>query len=221
MAQTMSRAVVATATVQVLGTCAILAWVPTNAWKLAAFFVLWALSFRRVSRAEVAVGVVSCLIFTGMNVGALKQGVFVFLRPDVLGMPVWELFMWGFYVLHGLRFLRGKPPAGPYWIPLILAVAFSVPFSTIVDPNLLLLATGTVLLVAFCAFHERDDFYYAGYFVLLGAAIEYTGVFSGQWHYPANPFSGVPFWFVTMWGGVGLFVRRLLLRFVVGGSNGG
>jgi len=44
----------------------------------------------------------------------------------------------------------------------------------------------------------------------MGAIIEYTGVWSGQWLYPGHPWSGVPLWFMPMWGGVGLFTRQLL-----------
>ena len=55
------------------------------------------------------------------------------------------------------------------------------------------------------------DFAYVAYMVILGALIEYTGVWAGQWSYPENPPGGVPLWFITMWGGVGLFTRRLVL----------
>jgi len=36
-------------------------------------------------------------------------------------------------------------------------------------------------------------------------------VHSGQWGYPGNPPGGVPLWFITMWGGIGLFMRRLIV----------
>jgi hypothetical protein len=60
-------------------------------------------------------------------------------------------------------------------------------------------------------FHEKLDLAYAGYMILVGALIEYTGVWSAQWGYPGSPPGGVPLWFITMWGGVGLFTRRLVL----------
>jgi hypothetical protein len=46
---------------------------------------------------------------------------------------------------------------------------------------------------------------------VLGALIEYTGVWTGQWHYPGRHLGGVPLWFLPMWAGVGLFTRRLVL----------
>jgi hypothetical protein len=53
----------------------------------------------------------------------------------------------------------------------------------------------------------------------LGALIEYVDVWTGQWHYPGHPYGGVPLWFVTMWAGVGLFARRLILPLLCGGGG--
>jgi hypothetical protein len=196
---------------QLFGTLLVLAAVPGNALKLAGFAVIWATTFRRLTRAELVLFVLVCALFTGMNAGALQQGVFFFNHPDLLGMPVWEFFIWGFYVLHLIRMVDGPAPEGKLWLPLALAVAFAIPFSTIADAQMLLLATAIILGVALAFFHERLDLAYAGYMILVGALIEYTGVWSGQWGYPGDPPGGVPLWFVTMWGGVGLFTRRLVL----------
>jgi hypothetical protein len=32
-----------------------------------------------------------------------------------------------------------------------------------------------------------------------------------QWHYPGQPWGGVPLWLFTLWAGFGLFTRRLIL----------
>jgi hypothetical protein len=197
--------------VQLAGTLLILAAAPANWLKLASFVVLWTATLRRVSRAELAVYCVVCIAFIVANLGALQQGVFFFRHPDFLGMPVYEFFMWGFYVLHLIRMVGGPAPSGRIWLPLALAVAFATPFSTISDSNTLLLATAVVLAVALAFFHERLDLAYTGYMIFVGALIEYTGVWSGEWGYPGDPPGGVPLWFVTMWGGVGLFTRRLVV----------
>lgn len=196
---------------QVPATMAILAFVPTNPGKLAALALLWALTFRRLDRADAVFYGAVCLFFTAMNAASLKQGIFAFTRPDLLGMPVYELFMWGFYLLHTRRVLGGPAPQGRRAQAWILALLYSAAFATIHDGNLLLLVTGVLLAAGLALFHEREDLAYTGYMVLLGAAIEYTGVHSGQWAYPGDPPGGVPLWFVTLWGGVGLFLRRLLL----------
>lgn len=71
--------------------------------------------------------------------------------------------------------------------------------------------SAALLAVCLALFNQRMDFAYAGYMAALGALFEYVGVWTDQWHYPGLPIGGVPVWFVTMWGGVGLFTRRLIL----------
>ena len=196
---------------QVPAVLAILAWVPGNVGKLLALLVVWAITFRRLSLAETVFFGLVCVFFTAMNAGALKQGIFAFTDPDIWGMPVYELLMWGFYLLHLQRLLQGAAPQGGRVLASILAVMYAAAFVAISDSDMLLLVTGVLLLAGLFFFHEPMDLAYTGYLILLGAAIEYTGVYSGQWHYPGNPVGGVPFWFITMWGGVGLFQHRLVL----------
>lgn len=190
---------------------AIIAFVPTNIGKLTALLVLWAITFRRLSKPEAIFYIAACVFFTAMNAASLKQGIFVFTKPDVLGMPVYELFMWGFYLLHLKRILGGPAPEGKRAAVWTLALLYAAAFAAIPDAKTLLAVSGTLLLFGLILFHEPLDLAYTGYLILLGAAFEYTGVHSGEWSYPGNPPGGVPLWFVTLWGGVGLFMRRLVL----------
>lgn len=194
---------------QIPATLAILALVPGNYAKLASLLLLWGLTFGRMSRTEAAFYAAVCAFFTVMNAASLKQGIFGFSAPDILGMPVYELFMWGFYLLHTRRVLGGQAPQGRRAAVWFLALLYAVAFSTIHDGNVLLAVTGVLLVAGLVMFHERYDLAYTAYLILLGAAIEYTGVLSDQWHYPGDPVGGVPLWFITLWGGVGLFLRRL------------
>jgi hypothetical protein len=196
-------------------TLLILAWLPSNPGKLIALLVLWACTFGRLSRQESVFYVAVCVFFTGMNAASLKQGIFAFASPDVLGMPVYELFMWGFYLLHARRLLDGPVPQGRRVVVWVLALLYAAAFAAIPDGNTLLAVTAVLLVAGIVMFHEPYDLAYIAYLVLLGAAIEYTGVHSGQWHYPGNPPGGVPLWFITLWGGVGLFLRRLVLPILV------
>jgi hypothetical protein len=202
------RAVLA---VQLLGTLGILAFVPTNLGKLGCLLVLWAVTFDRLTRAEMILYLAVCAFFTVMNLASLRQGIFSFTHPDVLHMPAYEFFMWGFYLLHTLRMLRGPSPEDRQPAVWVLATLYAGSFAAISDPELLLLVTAILLVIGIALFHERFDVAYVCYMIVVGAAIEYTGVLSGQWHYPGAPPGGVPLWFVTLWGGVGLFLRRLVL----------
>ena len=201
------------ALLQVAVTLVVLAWVPGTATKALLLLVLWALLFLPLRRAEWFMVMGVCLFFTGMNASALKQGIFQFREPDLLGMPVYELFMWGFYLLHVYRFWGDAEPAarGKTVLAWVLGLAFAIAFSAITDQALLFFITAALLALALCCFHDRLDLAYTGHMVLLGALVEYVGVNAGQWFYPIDIPGGVPPWFVTMWGGIGLFFRRLVL----------
>jgi uncharacterized membrane protein YoaT (DUF817 family) len=107
--------------------------------------------------------------------------------------------------------LGGPAPQGSRAAVWTLSILYAAAFSALQNPTDLLLVSAALLVLALILFHEPWDLAYTAYMIALGAAVEYTGVLSGQWHYPGNPISGVPLWFVTMWGGVGFFCRRLLL----------
>lgn len=200
---------------QLPASLAILAFIPSNLGKLVAFLVLWAVTFRKLSKPEAIFYVLICIFFTGMNAASLKQGIFVYAKPDVLGMPIWELFMWGFFLLHLKRVLGGPAPESKRAVVWTLAVLYAVAFAAIPDQKILLAVTGVLLSIGLFLFHEPLDLAYTGYLVMFGAAFEYTGVLSGVWAYPDNPLGGVPLWFITLWGGVGLFMRRLALPILI------
>lgn len=196
---------------QLLATAAILAWIPDNFAKLAAMAAIWGLCFRCVTGRELIMMAAVNVIFISMNLAALHRGIFAFNHPDFLGMPVYECLMWGFYTLHVIRFLDGPSPHSPIILAAAAAAAFALPFATIAEPLLLLLISAAVLAAAIALFHEKMDLAYAAYMAAIGALIEHVGVATGQWHYPGQPWGDVPPWFLTMWAGVGLFTRRLVL----------
>jgi hypothetical protein len=173
--------------------------------------VIWGLGFGAIRAAELVAMAAVNLIFVLMNQAALRQGIFAFDCPDFLGMPAYEFLTWGFYTLHTMRFLNGPPPAGR-WITAVVATgAFALLFGTITDPNALFLASAFMLVVLFAMYHEPMDLAYAGYLAIVGQLVEHVGEATRQWHYPGQPWSGVPLWLLTLWAGIGLFTRRLVL----------
>jgi hypothetical protein len=202
------------AAVQLVATLVILGLPIGNTLKLVVFAAIWAVTFRRLSRRELLCYFGVSTLFSVMDIRAVHQGGFSFSHADVAGLPIWEYFMWGFLVLHILRTLGGPAPQSRWWLVLPLALLFALPFATLSHPSLLLISSCTVLALALFFFHETLDIYYVIYTVILGAALEYTGVWSGQWQYPGNPAGGVAIWFVPMWAGIGLFTRRLVLPLV-------
>jgi hypothetical protein len=196
---------------QALATIATLGWVPGNAAKLVTMVVIWGLGFGCIRAAELVAMAAVNLLFVLMNQVALKQGIFAFNHPDFLGMPAYEFLTWGFYTLHAMRLLNGPPPQGRWTTAVVATAAFALPFGTIADSSLLFLATASMLVVFFAMYHEPMDLTYAGYMAVVGALVEHVGEATGQWHYPGQPWGGVPLWLLTLWAGVGLFTRRLVL----------
>jgi hypothetical protein len=199
---------------QLIATSMALGWLPNNWAKLAVMVTLWVLTFRHITHAEFLMMAGVNLLFAVMNAAALARGIFRFDHPDFFGMPIYEYLMWGFYTLHTIRFLGGEPPRGQRIAAVAAAVAFALPFATIADPAYLLLTSTAVLAACFVLFHQRMDLAYAAYMAVLGALIECVGVSTGQWHYPGQPDGNIPLWFLTMWAGVGLLTRQLLLPLI-------
>ncbi|BDT66542.1 hypothetical protein os1_07050 [Comamonadaceae bacterium OS-1] len=204
---------------QIPASLLIIAFMPTNFGKLAAFLVLWVLTFKKLSKLDFIFYTCVCIFFTAMNAASLKQGIFSFSDPDVLGMPIYEVFMWGFYLLHLKRVLGGPAPTGNRATVWLLALSFAIAFAAIPDAKILTIVTGILLIAGLILYHEPLDFSYTIYFIIFGAAIEYVGVHSGQWFYPGAPIGGVPVWFITLWGGVGLLMRRLLMPILIKHEN--
>jgi len=197
--------------VQLLATAAVLAWVPGNAAKLALMLLVWAIGFGRITRAELILMVGINVIFVAMDIATLNQGAFRFTAPNLLGLPYYEFLIWGFYVLNTIRFLGAEPPRGSVALAVGLVLLFALPFSLIQDYRLLFLASAIVLVIGLGFFHEWRDIAFVSYMIVIGAVIEYAGVQSGQWSYSGPTLGGVPLWFATMWGGVGLFIHRIAL----------
>jgi hypothetical protein len=206
---------------QFAGTVIVLGWMPGNGAKLLIMIAIWAIGFRGLTIRELATAALLNLIFVAMDVGALRHQIFSFRHADFLGLPVFEFFMWGFYGLHAVRFLKAGP-ADPRKIvlALVLGVAFSAPFS-LTEGFALLSAAGCVLLASLIFFHEPMDFAFTAYMAAMGAVVEYVGVGTGQWFYPDPPPGGVPWWSFVMWAGIGLFSRRLIVPMIGTGTTPG
>lgn len=195
---------------QLAATAAVLGLLPENFFKLVTMLVVWVISFRRISSRELMIVVGVNVLFSLMDLGALHSGVFRFRHPDLRGLPIYEYFMWGFYTLHALRFIDRMPQTPRLTLSLVLAALFAVPFVTVTHPVMLFWTSSIVLIASLALLREPVDFAYTCYLIAVGCIIEYVGVWTGQWTYPGSPPGGVALWFIPMWGGVGLFIGRLL-----------
>ena len=176
--------------------------------------IVWVALFAPFNAADGFVFALAALFFLLQNYVCLKAGLFEFKFKDILLMPYYEPFLWGFYFTSMRRFvsdhrkdavaLDARSVAGL----VVTSVMFSL-FSS--NPRALLIATGCSTAFLFLLFHTRIDWYYAAAALTLGIVIELFGVSTGLWSYPASDFLGIPYWFATMWISAGLLGRRFLM----------
>jgi hypothetical protein len=196
---------------QLIGTLLIVTSAASNANKAVLLPCFWLLTFSQIRVSQLLLYFALCAFFTVMDILSVAHGVFFFDHPDILGLPLYEPLMWGYYILHTIRFSTVSAPRSSVFKSALLAVPFAAAFGCIADPHLLLAVTGGLLALGLILFHEPGDLACVTHMILIGALFEYAGVSSGQWHYAHPPVGGVPLWFVTLWGGVGLMTRRLAL----------
>lgn len=207
------------AALQVLGTLAILALVPGNFLKVGLLLLLWALTFRRFSKKEWIAFFGINLIFIVSDIGAIKNGFFLFNAPDFLGLPAWEFVMWGFYLLHLARLFPPKILPRFDLKVLVLAVLFSLLFGVVQDRNVLLALTSGVLILTLALYRDKEDLVYCVYMMMLGIAFEFVGIRFGLWAYPERDFATALVQFEVMWGASGIFFRRILITWLNSEKN--
>jgi hypothetical protein len=193
-------------------TLAVLYWIPYSLLDLIVLLLLWSILFHPWQPGEVFSFAIAALFFLVQNYVCLKAGIFEFKSKDMLLMPYYEPFLWGFYFTALKRFVSGTGKGLRFEKKSILAVAVtSLAFSLFSTGPSLLTATILSTALLFALFHTRVDIHYAACALVLGFIVELFGVFTGLWSYPAPDFLGIPYWFATMWISVGLLGCRFLI----------
>ncbi len=174
--------------------------------------LFWYFLFRPLRGSEIIACIIAGTFFLFQNYIVLKEGGFAFKHRDILLMPYFEPFLWGFYYLNIKRFFNENCKQAPFeWKSvfglIITGICFSI-FAT--DSSLLLFSTLFSTAVLVWLFHDRLDLYHGLYALILGFVVELFGVSTGQWAYPEPDFLGIPYWFATMWISVGILGRRFL-----------
>src|SRR5580698_4635874 len=111
---------------QLLITLFVLGFVPGNIAKTIILLPLWWLTFDGLNRRELLwFGVVNLFMIVN-DLAVIDVKFFYFTNPDFGPLPVYEFFMWGFYLLHAHRLLRLKRPAFMELKTVFLALGFSI-----------------------------------------------------------------------------------------------
>lgn len=194
---------------QLLLTLFILAFIQNNFYKVSLLLPLWWISFGGLTRKEFLAYLCINIFFVISDIGAIQNGFFKFTNPDFLGLPVWEFFMWGFYLIHTHRLFPAKVPKSLDLKLLMLAIIFSQLFAIIHDRELLLISTSGILLLSLIFYHDKEDIFYCFYLMAVGVATEYVGIRFNLWSYPERDYNSAWLQFVIMWGAAGLYFRHI------------
>jgi len=156
---------------------------------------------------------VSALCLPILNLLAVQNGVFTFAEQNVFGMPFYEYFMWGIYILFGYRHLIQSRYTKIQWHTWIAIVFFSIAFFGLQEHSLLkTVSTGFILFIATLFSYDKNEIRSVLFFIILGMSIEFVGVYFGQWSYGTDEINlfDVPLWLVSFWGGVGFVFYRVI-----------
>jgi hypothetical protein len=196
-----------------LVTLAVLRYVDRSLFAAAVLLPLWFIIYRPWSRVEIVSFTIAAVFMLIQDYAMGRSGGSSFKQQDVLLMPWYEPFLWGFYYINMKRFI-GEGDNGAV---LDRRSLFGLLVTALVFPlfswsyGLLLLTTIGSTAILFIMFHDLLDLYFAAYALGLGFVVELFGVSSGLWSYPPQPeFMGIPYWCATMWLSVGILGRRFL-----------
>ena len=194
---------------QLLGTFAILAFVPTGTFKAVLLLLLWTITFWPIRKKEFLLFVLINIIFVFSDLGAIRNNFFSFTKPDIGALPYFEFFMWGFYLMHAKRMLNGRYPPRIEPVVILLASSFAAIFVIAPVGSAVLILSASVLLLSLWKFHERADVLYFTYLSGIGVIVEYIGLYFNLWQYSQGYLLSFV-QIIIMWGAAGLYFRRLV-----------
>lgn len=199
--------------IQFSGTLVILYSFQSNIEKTVGLLIWWYFTFKPIAKKELVLFFSMNIIFSTLDYISLSRGLFTFSNPDIGPLPYFEFFMWGFYVLNTYRQMASTViiPNKVNFKIVFLNILFMMPFVFIINYDLLSLFSFLILLFIVLFIGTIDDLKFIAYFLFIGTAIEYFGVWNHIWYYQKNFMGEVPFWYLSLWGGVGFFSRRIVL----------
>ena len=200
---------------QIIGTVAILMFVPNTLLQLLVLLVFWKVTFGKMTVREYLVFLIASVAMTISQVTTPLGHLFYFTTTDFFTIPWYEIVMWGFYTLSAFRLFGGHRTFSPSSLLCwgLLAGTFLMFNST---HFMLICASGVVLAIILLFAHQRLDLLYAGYFFTLTFIIETTGFLAGLWVYPdvtsaAHIFGIMPLWAFSFWIGTAIVLGRIVM----------
>lgn len=127
----------------------------------------------------------SIIYFFG-DIGAVKNGFFIYESPDFFGTPLWAFVGWGYWFAHAHLLLRPIYEKRISKAAIILALLFAASFSVFKSTDVILMVTLGITAMALFMYHSATDLKFFGYMLFLAMLVEPTGLYFRLWYYPAR-----------------------------------
>lgn len=191
-----------------MATVAVMVLLKNNFLALLVFLLLWVAPWKFYAKNDLIFFAIGFFSFLLLDIIVVAESVFSFSRPDFWGLPVYEPFLWGFYLIAINKIAASEEKFPRHNISCFLIILLLLSSYLIFKNNLcIFLAQAAILVITFIFWHKKSDVSYAFIAVVIGAIVEYVNVACNNWAYPSG---GVPIWFLTFWAAVGLLDNRLL-----------
>lgn len=205
--------------IQLLITLAVFISNINNGLKLCIVLIFWPLSFywlerRSLTARELKIFALMSIIYVFGDMGAVKNGFFIYEKPDFFGIPLWAFVGWGYWFAHAHLLLRPIYEKRVSKTAIILALLFAASFSVFKSTDLILIVTLGIMAMALILYHSSTDLKFFGYMLFLAMLVEPTGLYFRLWYYPAGLNAVVVLQFFVLWGTSGLLFCRLAGPFI-------
>ncbi len=182
-----------------------LVFINSNIIQTIIFLITWSASFYPIKKDDLFFFSLICLIFIPQDILAISHGVFTFNDPDILGLPIWQFLMWGYWLFFSIRFIKQSSDQKIRFITIILLLIFSLCFTVSTEQTFILARSTIIIIIIFFFHHSKLDFAYFFVMIFLGTIVELLGIYTEIWLYPDNIY---PLWSINMWGGIGIFLNN-------------
>ena len=75
--------------IQLLGTLAIIVYVPNSIAQVVLLLLLWLITFYPLTRLEIVIFIITCIFFTIADILVIYRKIFEFNHVDIWGMPLY------------------------------------------------------------------------------------------------------------------------------------
>lgn len=196
---------------------AILAFVPESTFKFVAFSLFALIAFHPLSRIEFILFIFVNIIYFIMDAAAIHNQFFAFEFTQILGMPYYEMLVWGIYYLIALRSVSNHPIPKSHRYFFLSFICFLMAFNASPTPELRSIFCLIILIISLIFSFNKQSLMVIILFLVMGLSVEQTGIYKGFWYYPNEVTNYIPIWSYLVWVASGFYLVHFVafLNYVI------